>query len=236
LRDHPILQSVSLEASAILSCLKKIVKSTDEELSAIMGIAPAKALTCIKPSGTVSQLVDSSSGMHPRYAKYYIRRLRISAEDPVANLLINQGMEPTPENGETVGNVRTWVFKFPIKSPETSLTNKDCSALEQLNYWKMLKTSWCDHNPSCTIYVKEHEWLGVISWVYDNFDIVGGISFFPEANTYSQAPYEEISANEYNELTTNFPEINLELLNHFEKADYTTGSGELACAGGKCEL
>lgn len=185
---------------------------------------------------TVSQLMNSASGLHVRYAKQYIRRMRIAANDPLAKLLIAQGMDFSPENGETYENARTYVFSFPIEAPHSSVVKADVTAVQQLDYWKMLKTSWCDHNPSCTVYVRDNEWVEVASWVYANFDILGGISFLPDDNSYDQAPYEEITHEEYISALEGFPIIDLTKLSDYEKEDYTTGAQEAACSGGNCEL
>lgn len=236
LRDHHILREVSSASREILSTLRIVAHEHEDKLAALFGILPALAITCVKPSGTVSKLVDSASGLHVRYSKFYIQRIRMTVSDPLCTLLIKQGVPWSPENGETITNARTIVFSFPIKSPEGSVTKHDVTALDQLEYWKMIKECWCDHNPSCTIYVKDHEWIQVGAWVYENFDILSGVSFLPDDNNYSQAPYEEITEEEYDSMLLSMPEVDLTVLNEFEKEDYTTGSQEYACAGGACEL
>jgi len=208
----------------------------DIELSKLCDIPRAKAITCVKPSGTVSQLVNSASGLHVRDSRFYIRRLRLSASDPICALLIDTGVPHKPENGDTVENVSTWVFSFPMKAPQGATVKKEVTAIAQLEYWLMLKEYWCDHNPSCTINVKEHEWPSVSAWVYEHFNRVGGISFMPEFHGYAQPPYEEITKEKYEQLVRELPPISLYNLVEYETEDYTTGSKELACSAGGCEI
>jgi hypothetical protein len=202
-----------------------------------MEINRPKAITSVKPSGTVSQLVNSASGIHPRYAKYYIRRVRVAANDPVAQMLADIGVPNEPEIGDNLENPSTLVFEFPVKGPEESVTRGDETAIEQLEYWKMLKTNWTEHNPSQTIYVKEGEWLEVGAWVYENFDLVTGLSFLPyDGGVYELAPYEPIDKEEYEALKECFPNIYWTNLKQYEQIDQTIGSREYACKGGECEL
>jgi ribonucleoside-diphosphate reductase alpha chain len=198
-----------------------------------------KAITCVKPSGTVSQLVNSASGIHPRYSKYYIRRVRVNATDPIANYLIDKGVTWNPEVGQLLENHTTKVFDFPIASPEGCVTRNDMSAIDQLEHWRELADNWCDHNPSATIYVKDDEWVEVGAWVYRNWEYIGGLSFLPYASgNYPLAPYEEISYDEYERLKLEFPkDIDFERdLPNFEKSDETEGAREFACIGGACEI
>lgn len=198
-----------------------------------------KAITCVKPSGTVSQLVNSASGIHPRYSKYYIRRVRVNATDPIANYLIDKGVTWNPEVGQLLENHTTKVFDFPIASPEGCVTRNDMSSIDQLEHWRELADNWCDHNPSATIYVKDDEWVEVGAWVYRNWEYIGGLSFLPYASgNYPLAPYEEISYDEYERLKREFPkDIDFERdLPNFEKSDETEGAREFACIGGVCEI
>lgn len=208
------------------------------EMAVRLGLNTApKAVTCIKPSGTVSQLVDSSSGIHPRHSPFYIRRVRVASTDPVAKLLINAGVPYNPEVGQELASANTLVFDFPQKAPEGAVFREDLDALDQLEYWKDVKTEWCDHNPSCTIYVKEHEWFEVGAWVYKNWDMIGGLSFLPyDGGVYELAPYEEITEEAYNSLMAQFPAIDWGLLTHLESTDSTEGAKTYACNGDKCEL
>lgn len=217
--------------------LKEVAHETAKEWSDILGINCPAAVCTVKPSGTVSQLVDSASGLHPRYSDYYLRRVRVNSSDPISTYLDARGVKWEPEVGEEKGSCNTRVFEFPVASPQGSLTVKHVSALKQLDYWLTLKTYWCDHNPSATIYVKEEEWLEVGAWVYKNWDAIGGLSFLPASNThYLLAPYEEINEATYNILNGQFPVLDFDDLTKYEQHDNTQGARELACSGGTCEL
>ena len=234
LRDHHILSTVSTNSKKILSELRQVAIGTAEEWAKILGINMPTAITTVKPSGTVSQLVGSSSGLHPRFAPYYIRRVQMSTSDPLTKLMINQGMKAMPVYG--VSN--TVSFEFPIKSPKDSITQKLVSAIDQLDYWMMLKEFWCEHNPSCTITVKDDEWIEVLNWIEKNWNNVCGLSFFPESDTvYDNAPYEEIDEETYNNMVSDSIDINYTKLSKFEEKDYTQGSHEFSCSGTTgCEL
>ena len=237
LMDHPVLNEVSKEAKHWITTMKEEAIETAREWSSILGVPMPKAITCVKPSGTVSQLVGCSSGLHPRFSPYYIRRVRVSSTDPVAQLLRQAGYPAQPEIGNDPVNPKTLVFEFPIKSPEGSVMADEVRALDQLEYWLMLKRYWCEHNPSVTIYVKENEWLDVGAWVYRNWDHIGGLTFLPlDDNVYQLAPYEEIDEEAYNHMVADCPPIDWGLLADIERDDQTTGSRELACSGGACEL
>ena len=214
----------------------KVAKHASQKLNINM---PA-AITCVKPSGTVSQLVDSSSGIHPRYAEYYIRRYRISATDPLCKMLQSQGISLTPENGEEdlpKEQVKTWVISFPVKAPKGAITRHDLTAIEQLEWYKNVQTNWCEHNASMTCYVKDEEWFEVGNWVYKNWNIVNGISFLPhDGGKYKQAPYEEITEEQYKKLVAKFQKIDYSELSKFESEDNTEGAKSLACTGDRCEL
>lgn len=202
------------------------------------GINISLSITCVKPSGTVSQLVDSASGMHPRHAKYYIRRVRISATEPLFQMLKDQGLPYNPEVGQVMDTATTFVFDFPVKAPEKTKVFKDTlSAREQLEHWKMVKTCYTEHNPSITISVGENEWYDTGHWVMQNWDIVGGLSFLPrEEHVYQLAPYEEIDEKKYKEMLKRFENVDYSKIMTYEKEDQTQGSRELACAGGVCEI
>lgn len=204
---------------------------TNKYWASKLGIQPSTAITCIKPSGTVSQLVNAASGCHPRYSPYYIRRVRGDKKDPLSQTLIDSGV-PYEEDRF---NPSTWVFSFPISSPKMSVTAEGMGALEQLNLWQSLQSNWCEHKPSMTCYYRDSEFLEVGQWVYNNFDQISGISFLPyDDHVYVQAPYEPITYNEFRSLSAQMPkEINWDI-NELE--DDTTGSQELACHGGACEL
>ena len=228
MRDCKLLQKVDKDTAELLSFLKNVAVNTDANLSAWFQIEPAKAVTCVKPSGTVSQLVNSSSGIHVRYAPYYKRRIMISDHDPLATLLERQGM-PYVISGNSK------IFAFPVASPEGSV--HITTAIEQLEYWLQVQDNWCMHNPSCTIYVRDSEWIEVGAWVHKHWDKIGGLSFFPlDDNVYENAPYEEISYEAWLKMAYEMPLIDFSKLVDFEKEDYTEGSSTLACSGGKCEL
>ena len=223
--------------SECLKALKSRVLRISRKASTKLKINMAAATTCVKPSGTVSQLVDSASGVHTRWAEYYIRRYRISAGDPLFKMLKDAGVPCAPENGQTPKTATTWVLDFPVKAPENCLTRKDISALEQLKHYKNLQLNWCEHNASMTVYVKEEEWFEVGNWVYQNWNIINGVSFLPYDNGhYEQAPYEEIDHYTYENLIKKFPIIDYSKLSQFELQDETDGSREYACTGDKCDI
>jgi len=191
---------------------------------------------CIRdrPSGTVSQLVDSSSGIHPRYSRTYIRTVRTDKKDPLYEFLKDCGVPVEDAIGKEGS---TAIFSFPVKAPEGSIFRDGMGAIEQLELWKIYATYWCEHKPSITVYVREHEWLEVGAWVYRNFDICSGISFLPHTDhIYKQAPYQEITEEEYNELVKDFPEIIWEDFDTYESEDNTTSTQELACTAGGCDI
>lgn len=201
------------------------------------GIKPSLSVTAVKPSGTVSQTFNCSSGIHPRHAKYYIRRIRISATDSLFKMLRDQGVPFYPEVGQTAENASTYVLEFPIEAPDSSKFKDDFSALEQLEYWKVVKLNYTEHNPSATISVGEDEWIGVVDWVQKNWEIIGGLSFLPRfEHVYQLAPYEVISKKQYEELRSKFPVIDYSKLVAYERTDETEQKRELACAGGVCEI
>lgn len=230
--DHPVLAHVSNEAAGIKERLKNYVVEINKELSEILGIPQSTATTCVKPDGTVSQLVDSSSGLHSRFSRYYIRRVRNDKKDPLAQYMIDSGI-PYEDD---VMNPSVYVFSFPRKSPETSVLRDDKTAVEQLELWKQLQDHWCEHKPSATIYVKEHEWMEVGAWVYKHFDCLSGVSFLPyDGGTYRQAPYEEIDEETYLKLVEAMPDsIDWDAL--IEEEDNVEGTQTLACTSGACEL
>jgi ribonucleoside-triphosphate reductase (thioredoxin) len=200
-----------------------------------LGINPAAAITCIKPSGTVSQLVDCSPGIHTRWSRYLMKAVRNDRKDPLGALLKDCGV---PNEPDVTKENDVDVFYFPLKSPEKSMTRTSMTALQQLEVYLIYKRSWCEHNPSCTIYVKESEWLQVGAWVYTHFDEIGGISFLPVTeHAYRQAPLQELTKEEYNKAAASFPEIDWDRLPEFETTNCTTSSHELACsANGGCDI
>ncbi|MEK7536053.1 MAG: ATP cone domain-containing protein [Patescibacteria group bacterium] len=219
--------------------LKEVAIETNREYAARFGIRPSAAITCVKPSGNTSQLFNSSSGMHPRHAPYYIRRVRIEGHNPIFRMLKEAGVPYFPEVGQNVDTATTFVLEFPIKAPDKSVFKDDMTAIEQLEYWKMVKENFTEHNPSTTISVGDGEWLQVANWIYANWDMVGGLSFLPRSNhVYRLAPYEEITREQYDELVKKFPEIDFAklVLYEYDDANANQGAKELACVSGVCEV
>jgi ribonucleoside-triphosphate reductase len=201
------------------------------------GVGVSMAITCVKPSGTLSQTVNSSSGMHPRHAPYYIRRIRISATDALFKMLKDQGVPYHPEVGQVEETANTFVLEFPVKSPEGSIYKDDLSAIDQLEHWKTVKKNYTEHNPSQTVSVSDDEWIAVASWIYANWDIIGGLSFLPRSNhVYRLAPYETINKEQYEKLIHRFDNLDFSKLVTYEIEDETENKKELACAGGTCEI
>lgn len=229
--DHKVLAYDDGMARKWLAEMREKAIETNKLWAEKLGVNPSTAITCVKPSGTVSQLVDAASGLHPRFAKHYIRRVRHDVKDPLADFLISQGVP----HEKDVMNPSTWVFSFPQKSPEGAVLVEDMTAIEQLEHWKMMQAAWCEHKPSVTVYYSDSEFLEVGQWVWDHFHLISGVSFLPHTNhTYQQAPYENITEEKYNELEAAFPAIDWEAFR--EDEDGTTGSQELACTSGACEI
>ena len=232
--DHYLLGKDSPDLEKWLTEMKDVAIKTNKEWADKLGINQSTAITCVKPSGTVSQLVDSASGIHPRFSKHYIRRVRSDKKDPLAQYMTAAGF-PVEDD---VMSKSSLVFSFPIKSPDSSTTVKQVGAMEQLKLWKKYQNYWCEHKPSITVYYTDDEFLQVSQWIWENFDTVSGISLLPVSDhVYQQAPYEDITAEKYEELLAAMPvDVNWDDLEHFEKEDTTTGSQELACTGGACEI
>ena len=229
--DHPVLSDKG-SAGVQIELLRDAAIKCNRTYANRLGVPASAAITCVKPSGTVSQLCGSSSGIHPRYAPYYIRRVRADKADPLVQFMEGCGFE----SEEDYYNKNAVVFSFPIASPEGSVCTKDCRAIEQLELWKVYAEHWCEHKPSVTIYVREDEWLDVAAWVYNNFDIMSGVSFLPyEEHSYKQPPYEEITKEQYEEMLANVPK-NVDWTEFKEEDDMTIASQELACTSGGCEI
>lgn len=210
---------------------KSVAIKENESLAKKIGIKPSAAITCIKPSGTVSQLVDSASGCHPRYSDYYIRTVRGDNKDPLTSFLKEEGIPHEPAIGK---EETTTVFSFYVKAPEGSVKRSDRTAVEHLKDWKFLQDYWCEHKPSCTINVKEDEWLDVGAWVYKNFDSISGVSFLPyDTGSYKQAPYQSITKEEYEK---NYKDLTLDWSKLDVYEDTTRGASTMACSGDVCEL
>lgn len=232
--DHPVLNgSEGIEKlKEWLSTMKAVALEETGVWSKKLNIPFSAAVTTIKPSGTVSQLCDTSSGIHARHAPYYIRTVRADKKDPLAQFMAERGF-PVEED---VTNPHNWVFSFPIKSPEGSITRSDRSAIKQLEFWKIYKENWTEHNVSVTVTVKENEWLDVGAWVYKHFDDILGISFLPDQgnHVYRQQPYSDCTEQEYEELKSRMPVVDWSEFK--EEEDNTTASREQSCSAGQCEL
>ena len=230
--DCPVVRE-----AAVLRQLRAQAIAVNRDYAARFGVNASTAITCVKPSGTVSQLVDSASGMHPRYAKFYLRRIRISATDPLLAMLKEQKFPYHPEVGQLESSATSFVLEFPVAAPPGSITRTDLNAIEQLEFWKQVKLNYTEHNPSVTISVAEDEWIGTAHWLYDNWNLLGGLSFLPVSNSvYELAPYEEISEEEYQTRVANFPSVDFSHIVVYEKEDTTMGAKEFACVAGQCEL
>lgn len=218
----------------ILENLRDHAIKVNEQFANEMGIPVSAAITCVKPSGTVSQLVDSSSGIHPRFSEYFIRSVRIDKKDPIYEFIKEEGI---PVEDEAFHPDSTAVFSFPMASPEGAIVASSTSAISQLELWKKYADHWCEHKPSITVYIKNGEWFDVGGWVYKNFDSVSGISFLPYSDhIYRQAPYQEISKEAYEDLKQKIPAINWDNLKNFEKEDMIQSTKELACTANGCEI
>ena len=233
--DNKLLSTPnSPHCEVVLEAVRDVAIATNKKWAKKLGINQSTAVTAVKPSGTVSQLVDSASGIHPRFSKHYIRRVRSDKKDPLAVFMKTAGF-PVEDD---VMSESSSVFSFPVKAPESSVTVSDVGAMHQLELWKMYQNHWCEHKPSITVYYTDSEFLQVAQWIWDNFDLCSGISLLPVSeHTYQQAPYEDINAEQYEELLASMPkDINWNDLQYFEQEDNTTGSQELACTGGACEI
>lgn len=224
-----------VEGKIPLTKLKEICIKTNKDWANRLGIPCSTAITCVKPSGTVSQLVNSASGLHTRFSDYYIRSVRADIKDPLTQFLKDSGI---PNEPDVIKPDQTLVFYFPIKAPKNSLKRNDLSAIQQLEYWKRIQEEWCEHKPSITVSVREEEWPEVGGWVYKNFDIISGVSFLPHSDhTYRQAPYQECSEEEFLKMAKEMPkELRWEDLSYYEQEDNTSGIQTLACSADGCEV
>ena len=218
-----------------LEDLKAVCVKENKKWAEAIGVNQSTAITCVKPSGTVSQLVDSASGIHPRYSEYYIRTVRADKKDPLA---IFMNAYSFPVEDDVTKPAHNAVYSFPVHAPKNSVMRDDMNAIEQLELWKIYATHWCEHKPSITVYVRENEWMEVGAWVYKNFDYMSGVSFLPHTNhSYRQAPYQEIDKKTYNKLVKEMPKnVDWTLLSEYEHEDNTAGAQTLACSAGSCEI
>ena len=219
----------------LLKNLKQMSVDTNKEWASKLKINQSAAITCVKPSGTVSQLVDSASGIHARHNPYYIRTVRGDKKDPLTKMMVDMGF---PVEDDVMKPLDTSVFSFPIKCSEDAVFRQDMNAIEQLELWKTYQVHWCEHKPSVTISVKEEEWFEVGAWVYKNFDLMSGVSFLPYSeHTYKQAPYQDCDKKDYEKLLKEMPiDVDWSRLAEYETSDMTVGSQELACSAGSCEI
>ena len=233
--DSPLTNGIKKGLDERLQELKDECIRTNREWADRLGISQSAAITCVKPSGTVSQLVDSAAGIHARHNPYYIRTVRGDNKDPLTKFMKAEGF---PHEKDVTKPNHTTVFSFPMKSPEGAICREDMTALEQLELWKSYAMNWCEHKPSVTISVKEDEWVSTASWVYDNFDDISGISFLPfSEHSYKQAPFQDCTKEEYSEMVKNMPKlVNWSKLSDYEQKDFTVASQELACSAGQCEV
>ena len=233
--DSTLLNKNDSKLADRLDKLREKAVAVNKEWASTFGIPQSTAITCVKPSGTVSQLVDSASGIHARHNPYYIRTVRGDNKDPLTEFMKAQGV---PNEPDVMKPEHTTVFSFPMKTAKDAVFRTSMSAIEQLEMWKTYAVHWCEHKPSVTISVKEQEWVNVGNWCWDNFDYLSGVSFLPFSDhTYKQAPYQDIDKEQYQKLQSEMPtDIDWNKLQDFEKEDNTKGSQELACTAGVCEL
>jgi ribonucleoside-triphosphate reductase len=233
--DNPLMTSANAGLEKTLEHLRSVAVATNAEWAERLGIPASAAITCVKPSGTVSQLVDSASGIHARHSPYYIRTVRGDNKDPLTKFMIDQGIpsEPCVFKGDT-----TTVFSFPMKSPDNAVTRNDMTAIEQLETWLTYQRHWCEHKPSVTISVRDSEWLEVGAFVYKHFDEMSGVSFLPHSDhTYQQAPYQDCTEGQYLELLEFMPKrIDWTKLSEYEQEDNTVAMQTMACSGDACEI
>ena len=233
--DNPLMTTANKGLEKTLEKLRELSVSTNHLWAGRLGIPASTAITCVKPSGTVSQLVDSASGIHARHSKYYIRTVRGDNKDPLTKFMADQGV---PNEPDVMKPDATTVFSFPVKAPHKSVTRNDLSAIEQLETWLVYQRSWCEHKPSITCTVRDDEWMSVGAFVYEHFDEMSGVSFLPHSDhTYQQAPYQEVGKHDYNMLLSVMPDrIDWAGLSEYEKDDNTVAMQTMACSGDVCEI
>ena len=233
--DCPLLNGSQNSLETVLTELKKVAVETNKDMAKKLGINVSTAITCVKPSGTVSQLVDSASGIHTRHSRYYIRTVRADDKDPMTQFMKDMGV---PNEPASTGPSGITVFSFPMVTPKSAMVRDDMTAIDQLNIWLTYQNYWCEHKPSVTISVREHEWMDVGAWIYENFDDVSGISFLPHSDhSYDQPPYQEVDKETCLEMVARMPtNIDWSKLSDYEKEDSTIGSRELACTADACEV
>ena len=233
--DNPLMNAANKGLEKTLEHLRSIAVSTNAEWAELLGIPVSASISCVKPSGTVSQLVDSASGIHARHSPHYIRTVRGDNKDPLTQFMIDQGV---PNEPCVMKPDSTVVFSFPVKSPEQAVTRNDMTAVEQLKLWLTYQRHWCEHKPSVTISVRDAEWMAVGAFVYEYFDEMSGVSFLPHSeHTYQQAPYQECTKEVYKDMLDNMPtNIDWEKLSEYESEDNTVSMQTMACTGDSCEI
>jgi len=233
--DNPLMTNKNEGLEKTLEHLRSIAVATNAEWAELLGIPASAAISCVKPSGTVSQLVDSASGIHARHSPYYIRTVRGDSKDPLTQFMIDKGI---PNEPCVMKPDSTVVFSFPVKSPEQAVTRNDMTAVEQLELWLTYQRHWCEHKPSVTISVRDSEWMAVGAFVYEHFDEMSGVSFLPHSDhTYQQAPYQDCTKEQYEEMLALMPDsIDWEELNDYESEDNTVSMQTMACSGDSCEI
>jgi ribonucleoside-diphosphate reductase alpha chain len=233
--DNPLMTTKNKGLPKTLEALRDVAVYVNASYARSIGVNPSVAVTCVKPSGTVSQLVDSASGIHPRHSIYYIRTVRGDNKDPLTRFMADSGV---PNEPDVMKPESTTVFSFPVAAPKGAVTRNDMAAIEQLELWLLYQNHWCEHKPSITVTVRDHEWLEVGNFVYENFDSMSGVSFLPHSDMmYQQAVYNEITRGEYNDAIKAMPSsIDWDRLSEYEKEDNTSGSQTMACSGDSCEL
>ena len=231
------MDSLVVQDPDVQARLRQVAIETNQKVAALLGINQSASITCVKPSGNSSQLLDSASGLHARWAPYYIRNVRVGAHTPVLKVLQDAGVPMDPENGQTRETANTWVAHFPVKAPHNAITRNDRTALDQCAYWLQNKIHYTEHNPSVTITYRPNEVIDLIKWIWEHQDKIGGMAFLPAYDAqYDQMPYVEIDEEEYNRLAAHFPEIDFSKVYRYEEEDLTTAAQELACMSGQCDI
>ena len=231
------MDSLAAQDSDIKDRLRQIAIEVNRQTAQTLGINQSAAITCVKPSGNSSQLLDCSSGLHARWAPYYIRNVRVAAHSPIFKVLRDAAVPMDPENGQTPEHANTWVIHFPVKAPDGAITRKDRSAIAQCEYWLQNKLYWTEHNPSCTITYRPDEVIDLMKWVWEHRDQIGGLSFLPAFDAkYDNMPYVEVTKEQYERLAAEFPEIDFSKVYRYEEEDLTNAAQELACSAGYCEI
>ncbi|MCU0490098.1 MAG: ATP cone domain-containing protein [Chloroflexaceae bacterium] len=231
------MDSTIAQDAGVKERLRHIAVEVNRQTAQALGINQSASITCVKPSGNSSQLLNCASGLHARWAPYYIRNVRVASHSPIYKVLRDASVPMSPENGQTAENANTWVVHFPVKSPDGAITRKDRSAIAQCEFWLQNKIYWTEHNPSCTITYRPDEVLDVMKWVWEHRDQIGGLSFLPAFDAkYDNMPYVEIGHEEYERLAAEFPEIDFSKVYRYEEEDLTKAAQELACVSGLCEV